>query len=109
VGSWLADIEGLNRQDVINQLFTMAIGISPGALLLGTVADYFGGNRRVDRKIAYELIGAASLGQVSGYLGKSHELALWRPAAGGLGVRRIAKSRPDLLTYWHAHARIVSA
>ena len=29
---WLADIEGLNWQGVINQLFTMAIGISPGRL-----------------------------------------------------------------------------
>jgi predicted MFS family arabinose efflux permease len=37
--SWLADVEGFNRQGVINQLFTMAIGISLGALLLGTLAD----------------------------------------------------------------------
>ena len=37
--SWLADIEGFDRQGVINQLFTMAIGISLGALLLGTLAD----------------------------------------------------------------------
>lgn len=37
--SWLADVEGFDRQDVINQLFTMAIGISLGALLLGTLAD----------------------------------------------------------------------
>jgi len=37
--SWLADVEGLDRQGVINQLFTMAIGISLGALLLGTLAD----------------------------------------------------------------------
>ena len=37
--SWLADVEGLDRQAVVNQLFTMAIGISLGALLLGTMAD----------------------------------------------------------------------
>ena len=36
---WLADVEGFDRQGVINQLFTMAIGISLGALLLGTLAD----------------------------------------------------------------------
>src|SRR6185437_14518289 len=38
--SWLADVEGLDRQTVIGQLFTMAIGISVGALLLGTLADH---------------------------------------------------------------------
>ena len=38
-GSWLADVERLDRQSVINQLLTMAIGISIGALLLGTLAD----------------------------------------------------------------------
>lgn len=38
-GSWLADVEDFDRQGVINQLFTMAIGISLGALLLGTLAD----------------------------------------------------------------------
>jgi predicted MFS family arabinose efflux permease len=37
--SWLADVEGFDRQGVINQLFTMAIGISVGALFLGTLAD----------------------------------------------------------------------
>ena len=37
--SWLADVEGFDRQGVINQLFTMAIGISLGALLMGTLAD----------------------------------------------------------------------
>ena len=37
--SWLADVEGIDREGVINQLFTMAIGISLGALLLGTLAD----------------------------------------------------------------------
>lgn len=37
--SWLADVEGFDRQGIINQLFTMAIGISLGALLLGTLAD----------------------------------------------------------------------
>ena len=37
--SWLADVEGFDRQGVINELFTMAIGISLGALLLGTLAD----------------------------------------------------------------------
>jgi predicted MFS family arabinose efflux permease len=37
--SWLADVEGFDRQSVINQLLTMSIGISIGALLLGTLAD----------------------------------------------------------------------
>ena len=37
--SWLADVEGFDRQRVINQLTTMAIGISLGALLLGMLAD----------------------------------------------------------------------
>ncbi len=37
--SWLADVEGFSRQGVVNQLFTMAVGISVGALLLGTLAD----------------------------------------------------------------------
>jgi predicted MFS family arabinose efflux permease len=37
--SWLADVEGFDRQVVVNQLFTMALGVSLGALLLGTMAD----------------------------------------------------------------------
>src|SRR5581483_10890403 len=37
--SWFADVEGFDRQGVSNQLFTMAIGISLGALLLGALAD----------------------------------------------------------------------
>lgn len=37
--SWLADVERFNRQGVINQLFMMAMGVSLGALLLGTLAD----------------------------------------------------------------------
>ena len=37
--SWFADVEGFDRQGVINQLFTMAIGTSLGALLLGILAD----------------------------------------------------------------------
>ncbi|MDX3971628.1 MAG: MFS transporter [Bradyrhizobium sp.] len=37
--SWLADVEEVGRQSVINQLLIMAIGISIGALLLGTLAD----------------------------------------------------------------------
>jgi MFS family permease len=36
---WLADVEGLGRQGVANQLFIMALGISLGALLLGMLAD----------------------------------------------------------------------
>lgn len=51
VASWLADVEGLDRQGVINQLFTMALGISLGALLLGTLAD-----RLRKRGIATELL-----------------------------------------------------
>ena len=52
--SWLADVEGFDRQGVINQLFTMAIGISLGALLLGTLAD-----RLRKRGIATEVLLAA--------------------------------------------------
>jgi predicted MFS family arabinose efflux permease len=37
--SWLADVEGLDHQAIVNQLFTMALGISLGAVLLGTMAD----------------------------------------------------------------------
>lgn len=37
--SWLSDVEGLDHQAVVNQLFMMALGISLGALLLGTMAD----------------------------------------------------------------------
>lgn len=37
--SWLSDVEGFDRQAVVNQLFAMALGISLGALLLGTMAD----------------------------------------------------------------------
>jgi MFS family permease len=49
--SWLADVEGFDRQSVINQLFMMAIGISLGALLLGTLAD-----RLRKRGVATELL-----------------------------------------------------
>jgi MFS family permease len=52
--SWLADVEGLDRQSVIDQLFTMAIGISLGAFLLGTTAD-----RLRKRGIATEVLLAA--------------------------------------------------
>lgn len=37
--SWLADVERFNRQGVISRLTTMAIGVSLGALLLGTLTD----------------------------------------------------------------------
>jgi sugar phosphate permease len=37
--AWLEDVEGFDRQGVIHQLFTMAIGISLGALFLGLLAD----------------------------------------------------------------------
>lgn len=37
--SWLSEVEGFDRQAVVNQLFTMALGISLGALLMGTMAD----------------------------------------------------------------------
>jgi MFS family permease len=37
--SWLTDVDGIDRQSVINKLLTMSIGISVGALLLGTLAD----------------------------------------------------------------------
>jgi MFS family permease len=36
---WLADVEGLDRQSLMTQLFIMALGISLGALLLGVMAD----------------------------------------------------------------------
>jgi MFS family permease len=37
--SWLTDVEGFGRQSLISQLFSMAVGISLGALLLGMMAD----------------------------------------------------------------------
>jgi lipid-A-disaccharide synthase-like uncharacterized protein len=49
--SWLADVEGFDRQGVISQLFTMAIGISLGALLLGTLA-----HRMRKRGVATEVL-----------------------------------------------------
>lgn len=49
--SWLTDVEGFDRQGVINQLFTMAVGVSLGALLLGTLAD-----RMRKRGIATEIL-----------------------------------------------------
>ncbi|MDE1936510.1 MAG: MFS transporter [Bradyrhizobium sp.] len=52
--SWLADVEGFDRQSVMKQLFTMAIGICGGALLLGTLAD-----RLRKRGIATEVLFAA--------------------------------------------------
>ncbi|WFU39181.1 MFS transporter [Bradyrhizobium sp. CB82] len=36
---WLTDVEGLNREALVTQLFAMAIGICVSALLLGTIAD----------------------------------------------------------------------
>ena len=55
--SWLADVEGFDRQSLVNQLFTMAIGISLGALLLGTMAD-----RLRKRGITTEVLFAAAGG-----------------------------------------------
>ncbi len=52
--SWLADVEELDRQAVVSQLFTMALGISLGALLLGTIA-----HRLRKRGIATEVLLAA--------------------------------------------------
>jgi hypothetical protein len=52
--SWLADVEGFDRQSLVNQLFTMAIGISLGALVLGSMAD-----RLRKRGIATEVLLAA--------------------------------------------------
>jgi MFS family permease len=51
---WLTDVEGLNRETLITQLFFMAIGICLGALLLGTTAD-----RLRRRGIATETLFAA--------------------------------------------------
>lgn len=36
---WLTDVEGLDRTGLIMQLFVMAVALSLGALLLGTMAD----------------------------------------------------------------------
>ncbi|MGY4622864.1 MFS transporter [Bradyrhizobium sp. USDA 4486] len=54
---WLTDVEGLNREALIIQLFLMAIGICFGALLLGTIAD-----RLRRRGIAMENLFAAVVG-----------------------------------------------
>jgi type IV secretory pathway TrbF-like protein/predicted MFS family arabinose efflux permease len=36
---WLTDVEGFDRTGLITQLFVMAVALSAGALLLGTMAD----------------------------------------------------------------------
>ncbi|MGE0289402.1 MAG: nitrate/nitrite transporter [Bradyrhizobium sp.] len=36
---WLTDVEGLDRQSLMTQLFIMALAVSLGALLLGVMAD----------------------------------------------------------------------
>ena len=36
---WFADVEGFDQRHIINHLFVMALGISLGAILLGTMAD----------------------------------------------------------------------
>jgi type IV secretory pathway TrbF-like protein/predicted MFS family arabinose efflux permease len=38
-GPWLTDVEGLDRKALIAQLLAMAVALSVGALLLGTIAD----------------------------------------------------------------------
>lgn len=37
--AWLGDVEGLDQQGRVGQLFLMAVGLSLGALLLGMMAD----------------------------------------------------------------------
>jgi MFS family permease len=54
---WLADVEGFNRQSAINQLFTMAVGISLGALLFGTLADRLR-KRGVATEVLLAVVGA---------------------------------------------------
>lgn len=39
VAPWLIDVEGLDRPSAMTQLLFMAIGLSFGAMLLGTIAD----------------------------------------------------------------------
>jgi sugar phosphate permease len=36
---WLRDVDGFDRAEVVQQLFGMAVALSLGAILLGTVAD----------------------------------------------------------------------
>jgi MFS family permease len=36
---WFADVEGFDQRHIVNHLFVMALGISLGAILLGTMAD----------------------------------------------------------------------
>ena len=55
--SWLADVEALDRQSLMAQLFIMALGISFGALLLGVMAD-----RLRRRGITVEVLLAAMAG-----------------------------------------------
>jgi MFS family permease len=47
--SWLADVEGFDRQGVINQLFTMAIGISLGSIAAGNARGSSAQTRHFDR------------------------------------------------------------
>jgi predicted MFS family arabinose efflux permease len=55
--SWLADVEGFDRPHVIDQLFAMALGISLGALLLGTIADRLR-KRGVATEVLLAVVGA---------------------------------------------------
>lgn len=55
--SWLADVERFSRQGVINQLFMMAIGVSLGALLLGTLADRLR-KRGIGTEVLLAMLGA---------------------------------------------------
>jgi MFS family permease len=38
-GPWLADVDGLNRSDIVRHLFVMAVALSATALILGIGAD----------------------------------------------------------------------
>ena len=38
-GRWLADVEGLQRHDIVMHLLLMALGLSASALILGTAGD----------------------------------------------------------------------
>jgi MFS family permease len=56
--AWLADVDGLDRPSRATQLLLMAVGLSFGALLLGTIADRL---RKYDIRTEVLLAGVAGL------------------------------------------------
>ena len=57
---WFADVERLSREALIGHLFIMAVAVSVGALVLGTLADRLG-RQRVGPEILLAVVAATSI------------------------------------------------